>query len=187
MNYVKTKDSGQRETWQTGAQRDTNEGKPRWDSIPIRHLDWYQELESGVSAADLVDKSGPPITGTLPMSIDEWHKTADGHVEGNVVAPHPDYRPDLIPDIMLNRLAHLYGRGARKYDDNNWKKGIPLARVWASLLRHAFAWIMGDRSEDHLAAIIWNATTLMWTETEIVEGRLPVELADAGPLTDGWT
>ena len=71
-----------------------------------------------------------------------------------------------------------------KYNDNNWQKGIPLSRVYASLLRHTIQWAAGDTSEDHLAAIAWNAATLMWTETAITNDLLPTELADAGPLKD---
>jgi hypothetical protein len=70
-------------------------------------------------------------------------------------------RYDLIPADSLKRLADLYARGAEKYDDNNWRKGQPYSRVTASLLRHVYAFIDGDESEDHLAAIAWNAFAIM--------------------------
>lgn len=96
-----TKDSGERQVFESGMVRDTQDGKPRYDLIPV----------------------GP-----------------------------------------LKRLADLYMRGAAKYDDNNWKKGQPYSRAYASLFRHMIAWREGDRSEDHLAAVAWNAFTLMWYE-----------------------
>lgn len=73
-------------------------------------------------------------------------------------------RYDLIPVDPLTRLAHLYARGAEKYDDNNWMKGQPMSRVYASLFRHMIAWRQGDKTEDHLAAVCFNAMALMYYE-----------------------
>lgn len=73
-------------------------------------------------------------------------------------------RYDLIPICSLKRLADLYARGAIKYDDNNWQKGQPYSRAYASLFRHIIGWREGDRSEDHLAAVAWNAFALMYYE-----------------------
>lgn len=110
-----TKDSGQREDFETGARRDVQAGKPRFDLIPV----------------------GP-----------------------------------------LTRLAELYARGAEKYGDHNWQKGMPYRRVYASLFRHLMQWATGDRSEDHLAAVVFNAFALMFYEGEVKAGRLPKELED---------
>lgn len=117
MTYI-TKDSGQREDFATGARRDTQEGKPRYDLIPVE---------------------------------------------------------------ALKRLALLYARGAEKYGESNWQKGIPYSRVLASLLRHVYAWVEGDDTEDHLAAVAWNAFALMAYESRVRRGELPSDLADAGP------
>lgn len=73
-------------------------------------------------------------------------------------------RYDLIPVQPLKRVAHLYARGAEKYDDNNWMKGQPYSRAYASLLRHVYAWREGEKTEDHLAAVIFNAMALMYYE-----------------------
>lgn len=70
-------------------------------------------------------------------------------------------RYDLIPPKGLKRVAELYARGAEKYDDNNWRKGMPSSRVMASLMRHQEAYRAGDRDEDHLAGIIFNALALI--------------------------
>jgi len=96
-----TKDSGQRESFDTGAKRDTQEGKPRYD---------------------------------------------------------------LIPPGPLRRLAMLYARGAEKYDEHNWAKGMPMSRCVASLLRHVYQFIKGDKDEDHGAAIIFNVMCIMYYE-----------------------
>jgi len=87
-------------------------------------------------------------------------------------------RYDLISPIALRRLAIHYERGARKYADRNWEKGINMSRTMDSLLRHANQYREGDRSEDHLAAIAWNAFALIHYEEMIQRGLLPKELAD---------
>lgn len=86
-------------------------------------------------------------------------------------------RFDLIPYYPLKRLAQLYERGAKKYGDNNWRKGGPLSRTLSSLRRHAMM-INEDFVEDHLAAVVFNAFALMETEEGIRTGRLPEELDD---------
>jgi hypothetical protein len=99
-------DSGAREEFETGARRDTQEGKPRFGLIP----------------------------------------------------PEP-----------LERLAMHYTNGAKKYGDGNWTRGIKMSRTWESLERHVQAYKRGDQSEDHLAAIAWNAFALMWYEERMPE------------------
>lgn len=70
-------------------------------------------------------------------------------------------RYDLIPPKGLKRVAELYARGAAKYDDHNWRKGMPSSRFMASLLRHVEQYRAGDRDEDHLAGAIFNALALI--------------------------
>lgn len=87
-------------------------------------------------------------------------------------------RYDLIPPMAVKRLAQLYERGAEKYEDNNWRQGQNLSSTADSMLRHAYDYLSGDRSEDHIGAVIWNAIALMWTEDAIERGFLPPELSD---------
>ena len=71
-------------------------------------------------------------------------------------------RFDLIPPIMLERLAGIYTRGARIYGDRNWEKGIPYSSLIASAWRHFIAMLRGATDEDHAAAVIWNITAMMY-------------------------
>lgn len=158
---VKTLDSGKRDEFKTGARRDTQDDKPRFDLLSPEFLVSAQKYFSGNDYVP--DKIADPITRREFES---------------------EVRRDLIPDLLLNRLGALYKRGAAKYSDNNWQKGIPLSRLYSSLFRHLIAWRMGDTTEDHLAAIVWNAAAIMWTENAIVEWVLLDELADIGPLTN---
>lgn len=70
-------------------------------------------------------------------------------------------RYDLIPPRPLKRLAELYSRGAEKYGEWNWSKGAPYSRFVASTMRHLFQYIMGERDEDHLAAVCFNVMAMM--------------------------
>ncbi len=88
------------------------------------------------------------------------------------------YRFDLIGLHMLKRLARLLERGARKYAERNWEKGQETSRTLASLWRHVVAYQEGDREEDHLAAIVFNAMSIMHVEGEVLAGRLPAALLD---------
>jgi len=74
-------------------------------------------------------------------------------------------RYDLIPPEALHQLALLYGKGAAKYGDRNWEKGLPWGRVFAALMRHAWAWWRGEDNDPedgqhHLIAVAWNAFSL---------------------------
>lgn len=87
-------------------------------------------------------------------------------------------RYDLLPPEGIKRLAQLFERGAEKYDDRNWEKGIPLSVYADSMLRHAFQAAAGQEDEDHLAAVAWNALCMATTQQRIREGLLPAELDD---------
>lgn len=87
-------------------------------------------------------------------------------------------RFDLITPIGLKRLACHYENGAQKYGERNWEKGQPVSRFLDSAIRHLYAYLAGDRSEDHLAAAAWNAMGAIHVEAECLAGRLPAELND---------
>jgi hypothetical protein len=52
-------------------------------------------------------------------------------------------RYDLIPAFPLSELAELYGRGARKYADNNWRNGYEFGKSISAAMRHFEDWRMG--------------------------------------------
>lgn len=87
-------------------------------------------------------------------------------------------RYDLIPAVSLKRLAVHFARGAVKYGDRNFEKGIPFSRMFDSLKRHIDQWALGHRDEDHLAAVAWNAFVLMFGEWMVEKGLWPAELND---------
>lgn len=69
---------------------------------------------------------------------------------------------ELLPmDLFFLRLAPWFELGAKKYGAHNWRLGQPQSVVIASLLRHLAKYMMGDKSEDHASAIVWNALSLL--------------------------
>jgi hypothetical protein len=77
-----------------------------------------------------------------------------------------DARFDLIPIGALTQLAEHYGVGAKKYDDNQWRKGYEWSKSYAALQRHLTAWWAGEDIDDetgssHVAAVAWHAFTLL--------------------------
>lgn len=93
-------------------------------------------------------------------------------------------RFDLIPPYSLRRLARHYENGAIKYGDRNWEKGQPISSYIDSMLRHGQDFLAGDRSEDHLSAVAWNAFAAMFTEEMVRQGKLPKEFDDMPPAIE---
>ena len=75
-------------------------------------------------------------------------------------------RLDLLPACAILRVARHFEAGAKKYDDRNWEKGIPVHSFIDSALRHLMKYLDGQDDEDHLCAAAWNCLCLcaMWTE-----------------------
>lgn len=48
--------------------------------------------------------------------------------------------------------------------DRNWELGQPSSRYLDSLLRHAFEYADGQRDEDHITAVVWNAFGIVFNE-----------------------
>jgi len=62
------------------------------------------------------------------------------------------------------RFGYHMRIGANKYGDSNWEKGLPTECYLESLDRHLAMYMMGDRSEDHLSAIIFGIRGCMINE-----------------------
>ncbi len=94
-------------------------------------------------------------------------------------------RYDLLPMHALYRVARVFELGAIKYDQENWRKGIPLRRYADSAMRHLCKFLQGARDEDHAAQAAWNILCLIETEYMIKQGLLSEDLDDmpnfAGP------
>lgn len=62
------------------------------------------------------------------------------------------------------RFGFHMNLGAKAHGDKNWEKGLPTDSYLESVDRHLAQYLNGDRSEDHLSAIIFNTQGLMINE-----------------------
>jgi hypothetical protein len=80
-------------------------------------------------------------------------------------------RFDLIWWPALWALANVYGQGAKKYADDNWKKGYSWKLSLGAMLRHLMLWVIGEKYDKetgchHLAQVMWHCCALMYFEVE---------------------
>ena len=73
-------------------------------------------------------------------------------------------RPDLISPFFLERLGEHMRKGAEKYREWNWAKGIPSSRCYESAMRHLMYYAQGAVDEDHLAAAAFNIMAIIHNE-----------------------
>ncbi len=71
----------------------------------------------------------------------------------------------------LERIAKRFEYGAKKYGDDNWRKGIPVNCYLDSSVRHYCHHLMGLTNEDHIAAAAWNVLCAIWTHDNFPELR----------------
>lgn len=87
-------------------------------------------------------------------------------------------RFDLLPPAAIRALAIHFEKGAIKYGDRNWEKGIPVARFLDSAMRHAYQFLEGRDDENHLVSALWNIACAYETIIRIQRGELPEALYD---------
>ena len=73
-------------------------------------------------------------------------------------------RYDLISPVALKRLALNMTKGAQKYGDHNWNKGMPSSRMLSAAMRHLEQARAGEKDEDHWAAAVFNIFGVMHFE-----------------------
>jgi hypothetical protein len=130
-------------------------GTPRRSKTKTNAQSTHMETkENVVTGAASPGNTAQPVPGGA---------TRQAHVAGEKdKAP----RFDLVTnnDVGFRRLAETYGEGAVKYGDHNWKKGLSESNLINHGLAHLQQYLSGDRSEDHIAHLIWNFYTLMWMQ-----------------------
>ena len=53
-------------------------------------------------------------------------------------------RISLIDPEFIQELAHVLTVGAKKYGDNNWKKGFDYSRLYDAAQRHQLKFLAGE-------------------------------------------
>lgn len=74
-------------------------------------------------------------------------------------------RVDLIDPNFILALGDHYQRGAKKYAERNWEKGMLFSRCYASAQRHLLAFWSGEDTDAetgtlHVVAVAWNMAAI---------------------------
>lgn len=146
MNII---DSGERREFESGAVRDIAEGKGRCDLLPLDIIACYISL------------TGKP--DTVLIAISRFIYTGESSylkiaLEKFILL----HRWDVF--TMLLEVSKHYEDGAKKYDERNWEKGIPLHCYIDSGVRHYLKYLRGDTDEPHDRAFVWNLLGAIWTQ-----------------------
>lgn len=78
-------------------------------------------------------------------------------------------RHDLIPIGPLRELAEHYGRGARKYEDHQWRAGYEWSKSYSAIQRHLAAFWAGEDYD--VCPLTRDGCVPFPGEDEIPEGR----------------
>lgn len=146
-------DSGNRTVFESGAVRDIQDGKGRCDLLPLDVVGFYYAHDE-----DLSDQDSPQTWVFYHLS----RFVLDGQIE-HLRKALRDSHIFADPETMFLETAIHYEEGAKKYDENNWKKGIPVKRYIDSGVRHYLKFLRGDTDERHDRAFCWNMMGAIWT------------------------
>lgn len=146
-----TLDTGKRQTFESGMQRDITTGKIRPDLMfPLGMLpeDAIGDHIMFLIADDISSKHKE-----LWNDFNEWYWQ-----EGEPIA-FAESVLKIEGAGIIKRYAALLARGAEKYDDRNWEKAngeAELERGKQSAFRHFVQYLCGDTDEDHICAVLFN-------------------------------
>ena len=137
------KDSGKRREFDTGAVRDIQEGKGRCDLMPL-------------------DVVGAILKDDIIVQLTNFKQTSCLIYLYNAVELFAEKQKRTLPDMLLEVSIH-FSEGAKKYEIDNWKKGIPVRSYIDSAVRHYLKCLRGDDDEPHDRAFVWNLMCCAWT------------------------
>jgi hypothetical protein len=133
---------------------------------------WNQGVIGAKRVKNLNDYVDKVLAATAPAGfvdgtrlIDELEEvrvtSSTGGQKGKKLA-----RFDLLPPEALRQVAELYGKGAEKYDDHNWRRGYDWSLSFGAMMRHAWAFWNGEEIDPetgcpHLTSVIFHALSLL--------------------------
>lgn len=148
-------DSGNRTEFQTGAVRDIQQGKGRFDLMPL-------DIMSKVFEVEFADEFEEGSIAYVLKSIAIFQQTGNEGLLCIAIAHYSQAVRVCLPKLMLDVAKH-FENGALKYGEHNWEKGIPVSRYIDSAVRHLMKDCDGETDEDHAAAFVWNCMCAAWT------------------------
>lgn len=155
------KDSGNRTEFETGAVRDIQQGKGRFDLMPLG-------IMSEVFAVEFADEFEEGSIADVLKSIADFKRTGNKRWLCIAIAHYSQAVHVDLPKLMLDVAKH-FENGALKYGERNWQKGIPVSRYIDSAVRHLMKDCACETDEDHAAAFVWNCMCAAWTMEHLPE------------------
>lgn len=155
---MELKDSGERREFETGAVRDMQEGKGRCDLVPLdvaAKVIWT--IENVDMMDDVLPEHGEPL---YCISEFDWNGNTNWLYLAIAAFIRKRYYGS-VADALLEVSIH-FEDGARKYGEDNWKKGLPISCYIDSAVRHYLKWKRGDTDEPHDRAFMWNLMCCIW-------------------------
>lgn len=145
-------DSGDRTEFESGAVRDMRVGKGRCDLLPLDEVAMFYKKEN-----ELGDHKF-----WIFARIDEF---MDNGACNNLYEVLDICSAGMFEnaETMFLEVAKHFEEGAKKYGDNNWRKGIPANVYIDSATRHYLKYLRGDKDERHDRAFVWNILCCIWT------------------------
>lgn len=140
---INLSDSGQRTQYKTGAVRETGVKKGRCDLLPLSVIHKRENSDVLKHIQSFLDKKNSQ------------------HLWDAIESFCSEINWDVF--TMYLEISHHFEDGAKKYSDNNWKRGLPVHCYIDSGIRHYFKWCRGDIDERHDRAFAWNMLCAIWT------------------------
>jgi hypothetical protein len=140
-------------------------------AIPATFYIWAGETEEPNSPESITDLATSASAAFADYKNDHYPEEVRTVSETGAMKGVKPARHSLIPVEALDVMARLYGFGATKYADHNWRKGYEWSKSFDSMIRHANAFWAGEDIDKetnlpHLASVAWHAFTLMIFMTE---------------------
>ena len=161
--------TGNERTFEDGFVRYTKEGKGRYDLIPFEVIgDNISMMENLYIRTQAIHQTNLVAFSNF-MIIEAISKLDLQAAIANITAMHycnknkvstirisrDSYSDGLIK--MLKDLSIHFEKGAAKYGENNWRKGIN--ELWSFIdsgRRHTMQYLNGETDEPHHISAIWN-------------------------------
>lgn len=150
-------DSGERKEFKTGAVRDIKEGKGRCDLMPLDVVGKFLNSKI-ISLLDIFQQE--------QSNVDILYNILEIFADYHYRPCNPSISLTRKVDMMLDVSKH-FEEGAKKYEENNWKRGIETKSYIDSACRHYLKVLRGDKDESHERAFVWNIMCLIWTVKHI--------------------
>lgn len=166
------KDSGNRREFDTGAVRDMAEGKGRMDLVPWDVVEalWDESYMNGLAERFSQKDSDEWYLYKLIYHVFNLIHLFQENGDTTTLISAADlyiyYWKGTSTMAFGNAILEVgvhFEDGARKYGDNNWRKGIPVNIYIDSAMRHFMKVLRDDDDEPHERAVLWNFVCAIWT------------------------